>query len=203
MHRSTHGFEYGTGSLERVRFAADHDGERCLRRAFCPAGYRGVEMRKPQFSQRTGLLSRMFRFGARHVDPYCSGAQGRLHFRIRYQSTRRETVGQHGNDELGISHCIGGRRGNSGSIRNKRLCPRARPVPDREFVTSLEQVARHGQSHEAGADQSDFVGSRHLFCLIVVVGPVSGSQSGRAGLRYPKPGGAPARLAGFHRSSAK
>ena len=69
-------------------------------------------------------------------------------------------VAHHGEDDVGVCGCLGGRVGPVGPAGEKVLGLLPRAVAHRDVVASVEDVARDAGAHDAGADEGDLADVR-------------------------------------------
>ena len=146
----------GAGALDVGSLAAGHDQERAGDRVLRGAADRGVDHAAAGVSQpRRDLIGHGRQDGA-HVDE-----QGVLGEAVQYAvgaECRREDViaiGQHGDHEVGAGGGLPGRGSDGAAILADRDQSIGVEVVGGHGMAALDQIAGHGEPHDAGADETD------------------------------------------------
>ena len=154
--RPTHRLKDREHRVEDRLLAADHDRERSVDRALLSARDRRVEHRDALVREGMADLLRDDRRdrGHVHVDQPASSA-----FDDAVLSERHlldvGRVGEHRDQHLALRGDLARRGGGSGARPDELVHGRAAPVVDDERVSGLQEIFRHGASHDAESNESD------------------------------------------------
>ncbi|CAM5587583.1 hypothetical protein SSTU70S_03743 [Stutzerimonas stutzeri] len=152
-----HPLEQRQGALEGIRAAADHDRQGGGLGAHFTAGDRGVEVGGAGGLDLLGELLGGGRRDRTHVDHHLAGADAFGHAVLAEQHVLdMRGVRHHDDDELGFLGDFLRVGQGDGAAFDQRGRSGVVVSGNEDVVTGFLQVECHGQTHDAGADESDF-----------------------------------------------
>ena len=143
--------QHGQGTLEVGSPATGHDGQRARLGTHGATRHRRIQAGHAQSRQTGGVVTGLARLDGRHVHHQAAGAQSAGCSLGKQHVFYRRAVLQHGDDDVGLGHRLGGRVKRRGPVGLHGQGFGGAAVPDPHAVARFAQAARHGLAHEPDA----------------------------------------------------